>query len=77
MTGKKTWYYVEYRQRYTGDNLRNGVILTWCDDGGNNATVLDARPGEAASAGGAGTSFAAFSTGTPTSGGDACTFGDA
>ncbi len=43
-------YYVEYRQRFTGDNARNGVLLHWNDDGGNNATVLDARPGEAGDA---------------------------
>ena len=39
-------YYVEYRQRITGDDTRNGVLLHWCDDGGNNATLLDARPGQ-------------------------------
>jgi PKD domain/Bacterial Ig domain/Carboxypeptidase regulatory-like domain len=39
-------YYVEYRQRITGDNTRNGVLLHWCDDGGNNATLLDTRPGQ-------------------------------
>ena len=39
-------YFVEYRSRYSGDDLRNGVLLHWCDDDGNNATVLDARPGE-------------------------------
>ena len=39
-------YYVEYRQRITGDDTRNGVLLHWCDDGGNNATLLDTRPGQ-------------------------------
>lgn len=39
-------YHVEYRQRVTGNDTRNGVLLHWCDDGGNNATLLDARPGQ-------------------------------
>ncbi len=43
-------YFVEYRSRYTGDDTRNGVLPHWCDDGGNNATTLDARPGEAGDA---------------------------
>lgn len=43
-------YFVEYRSRYSSDNIRNGLVLHWCDDGGNNATTLDARPGEAGDA---------------------------
>jgi hypothetical protein len=56
-------YFVEYRSRYSGDDMRNGVLLHWCDDDGNNATVLDARPGESGDALYLGRTFSDTSTG--------------